>query len=157
MTIIFAPDLYFGAGIRGSRNREKSMRALQILCFIFALLPLSVLAHDAYRWYEAQENGQNLPFSLSDLGYLWMTYHEESHDMALEELGAEQWNENIKPVLRMPAAFVTAVPAVVFGLLFGILWLFGSWPFNRLHMRKGGGSDFAATQHRKKGLSYKRK
>ncbi|NCC21838.1 MAG: hypothetical protein EOM26_05165 [Alphaproteobacteria bacterium] len=134
------------------------MRPLQILLVVLALIPAGVLAHDVYRWYETVQEKPNEPFTLSEIGFLWVTYDRSSHDSAVREVGKETWDETVRPIMRMPAVVVTAVPPLLVAVLMGVLWLFGGWPFNRL---KGGAkvskSDFAATAHRQKTFSYKRK
>ncbi|MCB9963676.1 MAG: hypothetical protein H6855_06320 [Rhodospirillales bacterium] len=73
--------------------------------FLFLLPALITLGHDAWYYYEHQDEG----VYLSDLGWLWTTYHPESHDALFKEVGEEKWGQYFVPILSMPSVLVALI------------------------------------------------
>lgn len=71
---------------------------------LFVLLALCALGHDIYVWY----NGNGHPFAFAALGWISKTYTPAEHQMAVDTLGADSFNEILTPFLKIPAFFLTA-------------------------------------------------
>ncbi len=124
-----------------------------LLIFVLLIPALAALGYDAYVFYENQEEG----FKLSDLGWLWTTYHMESHDYAYQEIGEESWRKYVVPILSLPcvvAALIFAAIILMIVLLIQGLSSLGSGKVSG-HKKKGGlGRERSGSQ---KKFSYKRK
>jgi len=133
------------------------MRLLQILCFIFTLPLVGVLAHDAYFFYQERQEDPRAPFAFSDIGYLWYTYSQDTHNQVVREVGADTWNDEVRPALRQPAALYAGAVAVASYIITFIVWLFAIWPANKVRKVKEGKSAFASFVKGEKTFKYKRK
>lgn len=136
------------------------MRGVTVLCILLALPALAALGHDAWLYYHlTYEEGKELGFQISDLGYLWVNYARETHDWAMQQVDPVMWEAFIRPVLMMPAIVALGIPAVAVYALLAVCWLFGIWPYNAAS--PGGQSQFAALGGRGRGkpgsVKYKRK
>ncbi len=133
------------------------MIVFKILFFLFLLLALAALGHDAWYYYNAYENGDELPLHFSELGFLWLTYAREYHDMALDMVGADMWGEYVRPVLLMPAVYVAAMPALLFGLLYFVFKFAAERGFSLSAMGRSKKSDYSGVGRKEREFKYKRK
>lgn len=137
------------------------MRLMFILCFLFTLPIVGVLGYDAYHYYETRQDNPLAPFNFSEIGFIWYTYSEDTHNKvvkeAYKELGSDSWENMIKPALRWPAvAYAAGLAGIVYLITF-LFWLFAIWPANRVRKVKGTSSAFSSYVHKKKSFKYNRK
>lgn len=133
------------------------MSGLRFFCFLVALPLLAALGHDGYIYYDSvYEKGENLPFRLSDVGYLWQTYSFETFDLARQSMTPEAWKDWVDPVLRQWAVLVTGgFAALIYGIL-ALLWLFSLWPFEKASVYARGNFSLPGEKS-KTPFKYKRK
>lgn len=107
------------------------MTAIKLLCFFLILPALACLGHDGYVYYLNTQAGKDLPFQLSDLGYLWVTYSPETFAVVKESVDAGTWYW-VNLVLEQTGVFLFGgIAAIVYAIL-GVCWLLGVWPFARI-------------------------
>lgn len=140
----------------GEKDGQK-MSGLRFFCFLIALPALAALGHDGYIYYvSVYEKNENLPFRLSDLGYLWQTYSFDTFDDVRKTLQPEIWKMWIDPVLRQSALVVTGGFAAVIYAILTVLWLFGLWPFEKASQYSRGKFSLPGERSNKP-MKYKRK
>ena len=89
-----------------------SAKALFSLFFLFAV---AAIGHDIYVW----QNGEGHPFAFAALGWITKTYLPAEHQMMVDMLGPESFNEILTPILKIPAFFLAAgLAAFVFAVDF---------------------------------------
>lgn len=76
-----------------------SAKAFLSLFFLFAL---AALGHDIYVWY----NGNGHPFAFAALGWISKTYLPAEHQITIDALGVETFNQILTPILKIPAFFM---------------------------------------------------
>ena len=81
-----------------------------LLLFILALPALAVLGHDSYLAYTNTQYELAERFYLSDLGWLWKTYHIESMEWARFAFEPEIWSQFIDPILEQKALLIMGFP-----------------------------------------------
>lgn len=125
---------------------------LKFFCFILAVLPLSVLGHDAYIAYETGN-----PFSFSAFGWLLETYAPIFHQDLIITFGRETFKNDIIPILEF-RAFPTliGITALFYGA-FVVLWILGLWPFNNTIAHTNMFSRYSHDQPHSKKMRYNRK
>lgn len=129
------------------------MAGVKLLCFLVILPVLACLGHDGYLYYLNREAGNGLPFQLSDLGWMWVTYSPESFALVKESVDPGTWNI-VNLILERSGAILFGVIAAVVYLVLGVLWMFGLWPFATLSAVRGF-ERFG--EQRKKNVRYNRK
>lgn len=77
-------------------------RSAKTLCGFFMLLALAAVGWDIYTW----QNSADHPFSFAALGFLTKTYLAEYHQMTVDILTPEVFNQVLTPVLAIPAFFL---------------------------------------------------
>ncbi len=136
-----------------------SMNGITLFCFVLLLPALACLGYDGYMYYLSLEEDKGLPFSFTDLGYLWVTYAPDSHDWALDLIGKQAWGNIVSPVLQLPAVLIFLLLALPFYIGFGICWLFGARPFSKASGGKKKKKDEFRDRKRpgKRSFEYNRK
>ncbi len=76
-----------------------------VILFLLVVPALIALGFDYYLYYENQEEG----FKFTDLGWIWIEYHEASHNYLMEQVGNEYWIQYIVPILKLPMAVVALI------------------------------------------------
>ncbi len=112
------------------------MAGVKLLCFLVILPVLACLGHDGYLYYLNREAGNGLPFQLSDLGWMWVTYSPASFALVKESVDPGTWTI-VNLILEQSGAVFFGVIAAVVYLVLGVLWLFGAWPFATLSAVRG--------------------
>lgn len=107
------------------------MTALKLLCFLLIVPALACLGHDAYIYYLNTQKGLDIPFQLSDLGYLWVTYAPESFAAVKESFSPESWRW-IDMILEQSGVVLFGGLSVLIYAVLGLCWLLGVWPFARI-------------------------
>jgi hypothetical protein len=132
------------------------MRISTFLLFITILPLLGALGHDLYLAYGEDQDFSKLP-KFSDLGYLWVTYHADSFQMARQSIDPESWAALISPILELPSVLVTAIlPGIIIAVMLGIRAK--NILMERGFSRKAGGFVFRGGLEKKGGkFNYKRK
>lgn len=123
------------------------------LIFLLLIPVIAALGYDAYVYYENQEEG----FKLSDLGWLWTTYSQDTHDQAFQQLGEESWRKYVVPILKLPtvvAMVIFAVVILMIVLLIQGLASIGSGKFSSKGNKKTLGRD---RSKKNKQFQYNRK
>lgn len=82
-------------------------REKKLIYFFLALFPLGALAHDIYVW----KTGEH-PFAFAALGWITKTYIPEYHQMVVDILGPELFNQILTPILEL-RAFYAGIGVVV--------------------------------------------
>lgn len=91
------------------------MRGAAFLGFFLVLPPLAALGHDLYRAYgEETPIDISNPFELSETGWLWQNYSPDTWRIAKAGFEPETWSAYIVPLLKMEAAYLAAIPALIF-------------------------------------------
>lgn len=137
--------------------------------FILLLPFLAAIGHDVYYSYfsddEKIEQIEQMDidpnaFKLSDLGWVWQTYHPGSLAQAKNEIAPEIWKEKIDPILQN-YTFVVALAPFLMGSIFCLLArILGVWPFTQIGSRlmRNKNEDYAVYKHAKsKATKYTRK
>lgn len=100
-----------------------------LITFLVLITPaLAALGHDFYLYYTADPDLER-PFYLADIGWIWVTYHEQSHNDAVDFVGKEMWAEFIAPIMNQPAAILLSIPAFAIFLTMFVLKMFGIGPY----------------------------
>ncbi len=143
------------------------MRALVLLCFLLALLPLAVLGHDLYLAYQEAEQARvqfgNKPVNFTDVGFLWVQYSPDTYDWARRSVSLQTWKGMIDPMLQQTALIVTAVPVSILAVVLIVLRLLKDIPFMVRLRSPGrqkkvkGGIAIQGMEKSKKKMTYKRK
>lgn len=141
------------------------MRDLYLIAFILALPALAVLGHDVYLAYNNTQLDVTERFYLSDLGWLWVTYHPSSYHWAMDNVDPTLWHSVVDPLLQTSALYVLGAPFAAFVVIVTILKIFGIGPFegnglnmtmfNAKYKKKKDFSFGAGDKHKK--TKYKRK
>lgn len=118
------------------------MRDFALPAFVLALPALAALGHDIYMAYNNTQLAVTERFYLSDLGWLWVNYHPETYNWALENTDEVVWNGIVDPVLQGSAFYVLGAPFAAFVVILLFLKIFGLGPFEGQGLRfsLGGGS-----------------
>lgn len=78
---------------------------------LFVILALASLGHDIYVW----QSKPGYPFNFAAIGWMTKTYYPDQHQMIVDTLGAETFNEILTPLLAIPAFFLTTgIAALIF-------------------------------------------
>lgn len=104
---------------------------LKLLCFLLILPALACLGHDGYVYYLNTEAGKDLPFQLSDLGYLWVTYSPDTFAAIKDSIDPGTWGW-INLALEQTGVFLLGGIAAIFYAALGLCWLLGVWPFAKI-------------------------
>lgn len=132
------------------------MSGVRFVCFLLALPLLAALGHDAYVYYEsAYQKGENLPFRLSDIGYIWKTYSPGTLELVKQSVLEDTWKGWVVPLLELPSVLVGGGFAGIGYAILTALWLFGVWPFEKLSVYKR--DNFSLSRDKKAPFKYKRK
>lgn len=82
---------------------------------LFVLLALASLGHDIYVW----QSKPGYPFNFAAIGWMTKTYYPDEHQMMVDALGPETFNDILTPLLRIPAFYLTAgIAALIFAIDF---------------------------------------
>ena len=129
------------------------MRDFYLPAFILALPALAALGHDIYLAYNNTELAVADRFYLSDLGWLWTTYHPDSYKWATENVDNVVWTAFVDPVLQMSAVYVLGAPFAVWALSMIVFKIFGLGPFENhgLLMQLG---NIGSGKKRKDGFAF---
>ena len=138
-----------------------------LLLFILALPALAVLGHDSYLAYTNTQYELAERFYLSDLGWLWKTYHIESMEWARFAFEPEVWSQFIDPILEQKALLIMGFPFLVAVFSFITMKILGVGPYEGQGLKmmlartgkKKKSKDFSFTDVTgpKKRAKYKRK
>ena len=123
-----------------------------LIIFLLVFPAIIALGFDVYMYYQEQEEG----WKLTDLGWLWTTYHPESHDSMYQEFGPEKWKQYMLPLLQLPVAaavFILSCVLVLIIMIFKGLATLGSGSFSSKRKKTDLGRDRGA----KKQFKYNRK
>ena len=75
------------------------------------MLALGALAHDIYVW----QQDTAYPFNFAALGWMSKTYYPAEHQMVVDTLSPETFNEILTPLLKIPAFFLmVGIAAFIF-------------------------------------------
>ncbi|MEM6781660.1 MAG: hypothetical protein AAF569_07330 [Pseudomonadota bacterium] len=143
----------------------------KLLLFTFILLipALSVLGHDLYMAYGADEEKieklKDLEFDhgvfhLSDIGRLWIAYAPDSLNDVRRSVSLSTWQNFVAPLMEQTALLVALVPVILMYFLVAIFWLLRIGPYAGVkNMKTKAGNDFSVyDKHEKKGkVKYGRK
>jgi hypothetical protein len=122
------------------------------LIFVLLLPILCALGHDAYYYYEHQDEG----FMLSDIGWLWTTYAKESHDTLFAEIGQDSWAKYFVPFLKLYSVLAAAIFSGIILLIFITVSALKSLTEGRFSVKKKAGS-LGRERAQNKKMVYKRK
>lgn len=104
------------------------MKTILITFFILMIPAIGALGFDYYRFYTADPT-LDQEFMLAEVGWLWVTYHESSHNAAVEAVGEDMWAELVAPLMSLDAVLLLSIPAL---LIFGVMMslkTFGVGPY----------------------------
>lgn len=126
--------------------------------FIFFLFffPLAALGHDLYYFYEHQDEG----FKFSEVGWLWHTYHPDSHNKALEIVGVPPWKSYITPILSMKSLILgLSITAFMLFVMLAVnsLKMIASSTRARMPKHKQRDSSVGRTREKGQKFEYKRR
>lgn len=98
-------------------------------------------------------------FKISDLGWIWKEYHEDSMEMVHDNVENQAWDEKVNPILQLPTMVVASVPFFLGCIYYLLAFFLGVWPFSRHGMMRSTPSDdFAVYKHAKsKSIKYSKK
>ena len=88
----------------------------KFFCGLFLLCALAALGADIYIW----QNSDDHPFTFAETGYLTKTYATEYHQMVVDAVTPEIFNQIFRPILQIPAVFLSLSFACL-SLCFGFL------------------------------------
>ena len=136
---------------------------------ILMLLPFMAAAgHDIYlNYFSDSDKIKHLKslqvdpdkFLVSDLGWIWHTYHPKSMEMARTMVEPAVWTAQVDPILQMPSMLVGIVPFGIGCVFLVLAFVLGVWPFAKYgQLRRQKDEDFAVYKHAKsKAIQYKKK
>ena len=102
------------------------MLMLILILLIFGAPFFVALGHDLWLMYEKTGGFDWNQFVFSDLGWLWVTYHEKSYNRAHKTWDDDFWTSYVDPVLYMDAVVVGAALSLLLYLIVIPLHLGGS-------------------------------
>ena len=143
------------------------MRPFVLLCFLLALLPLGILAHDLYLAYQEAERSRvefgSKPINFSDIGWLWVQYSPDTYDWARRSVDADIWKNIVDPLSQQTALILAVVPVTLLASILTLVRVLKDMPI-MVQVRSGGrqkkadgGIAIKGLEKKKKKLSYKRK
>ena len=118
---------------------------LKLFLILIALPLVVVLGHDIYMFTQHQDKG----FMLSDLGFLWTTYHPESFKQVNQSVDEQSW--------ALINALLTQKASLIFGIFTAVIYLI-TWGIVTLAKGKEAKINNMSYLKSKKGqIKYKRK
>lgn len=124
------------------------------------------VSHDIYFNYFSSSEKMNQvssmnvdpdKFEMSELGWVWLEYSKDSHNMLKDSVSDETWAKYIRPLMNMKTIIVAAAPIPVVFFLLLSAWVIGIWPFAHVHKAKKPKLDTVYTNAKTKKQSYNRK
>ena len=101
------------------------------------VLPLLVIGHDVYMWYDKDLDFKNFNFEkLSDMGYILNTYIPGLMEWFSSLVGESAWESYFVPALKVKTLIYSFLPAFV-SLVFAVIAFFRI-PNYTIKKKKGG-------------------
>ena len=136
------------------------------ILFLLSLPAIAALGLDL--WLEYGETMDfSKPLEFSTVGWLWLKYAKEGHDLLRDTISPETWENFIKPLLTQKLVFVAFVPLLLAIPLFLVMKIFGfgsykgrGWLLGRNTKRSAEASfayDVDLGLHKPEKMKYKRR
>ena len=97
-------------------------RTAKTFCGFFLILACMALGGDVYIWY----NSDGHPFAFAALGYLTKTYVPEYHQLVVDALTPEVFNQILAPILAISAFFLGLALAGISLVIGGVFQFIGA-------------------------------
>lgn len=134
--------------------------------FILIIPLLLAVSHDVYLNYLSNSDKIEQiasmsvspdEFQMTELGWVWLEYSEESYALVKESVSEKTWAKYIGPTLNMKTIIVSAAPIPIGLFLTLFAWVLGIWPFAHVHKPKKKVAPTVYTNEKTKKVKYGRK